>query len=328
MGGMEQHILALGRGLRRRGYRAALICSSAAVIEPLREACSAEGITVHALEDAEGPLAKAARFRDLARILRRYRGGILHMHLTGPYGGELPLLAGRSAGMRLFIRTEHQPLENVPPRLDRLWFRMKDHGLDAVICVSGQNAQHHTKELGRDASRFYTVHNCVDLQRFTASAGDREGARAEFDVPAGSPLIGTVARLGEQRKGISQFLEMGGKIAAGCPPSRFLIVGDGPLRVDLEAQAEHLGISGQTTFAGERNDIPRLLSALDVFVMPSLCEGGPYTLLEAMAMAIPCVTTAVGMVPETVVSGEHALVVPPGDVAALTRATSEILTES
>ncbi|HVP05116.1 MAG TPA: glycosyltransferase [Dehalococcoidia bacterium] len=328
MGGMEQHIVSLGRGLRRRGYRTSLICSSDPVIAPLREACEAEGVEVHALDDARGAIAKVGRLRDLERLLQNYRGGTLHLHLTGPFRGELPMLAGRAAGIRCFVRTEHQPLEEVPPWKDRLWLRVKDHGLDAVICVSGQNAEYHTRDLGRNAARFFTVHNCVDLGRFDPAAGDREGARAELGVAAGSPLIGVVSRLTEERKGISQFLEMAAQLAASCPASRFLVVGDGDLRPRLEAQARELGIGQQTIFTGERKDIPRLLSALDVFVMPSLWEGGPYTLLEAMAMRIPSVTTAVGMVPETVVPREHALVVPPGDVGALARSVGEILTDA
>lgn len=327
MGGMEQHIISLGRGLRRRGRRVALVCSSVPVIEPLRRACRNEGIVVHAIDDAHGPLAKTARLRNLTGFLRGFRGGILHLHLTGPYGGELPMLAGRAAGMSHFVRTEHQPLEDVPAWKDRLWFRMKDHGLDAVICVSGQNADYHTNDLGRNPARFFTVHNCVDLGRFDPALGDREGARAEFDIPGDAPLIGAVARLTEERKGIRQFLEMAAQIVQHCPETRFLIVGDGVLRRALEVHADELGVSARTVFAGERSDVPRLLSAMDVFVMPSLWEGGPYTLLEAMAMGIPSVTTAVGMVPEVLTPGEQALVVPAGDSAALARATGRLLAD-
>jgi glycosyltransferase involved in cell wall biosynthesis len=136
-----------------------------------------------------------------------------------------------------------------------------------------------------------------------------------------------VARLAEERKGAAEFLEMAAAVAEQRSQTRFVIVGDGPLRLSLEQQAAELGIASRVRFAGERSDIPAVLAALDVFVMPSHWEGGPYTVIEAMAMARPVVTTNVGMVVDIVRDGEHALVVPPRDSSALARAVQRLLAE-
>jgi glycosyltransferase involved in cell wall biosynthesis len=106
---------------------------------------------------------------------------------------------------------------------------------------------------------------------------------------------------------------------------RFLIVGDGELRAELEQQAGAGGLGDRIVFAGARTDIPDVLDAMDIFVMPSLWEGGPITVLEAMAMARPVVATRVGMVPEVIRDGETGLIVEPGDTAALTKAARCLL---
>ena len=327
MGGMEEHILKLARGLRGSGHAVALICPPDQVVAPLREACASAGVDVHALAERRGPFGALRRVRELSRLLRPHRDGVLHLHLTGPYGGELALLAGKLAGCAAIVRTEHQPPERPPSGRQRWRMKAKDRALSAVLCVSRQNMEHFTRDLGRDARKFAVVHNCIDLARFDPVKVDGARWRAELSLPVAAEVVGMVARLAEERKGAAVFLEMAAGVAQKRPQARFVIAGDGPLRPALERQAAELGIDSQVAFLGERQDIPELLAAMDVFVMPSLWEGGPYTVLEAMAMERPVVTTNVGMVRDVVRSGEHALVVPPGDAGALAEAVLGLLNE-
>ena len=153
----------------------------------------------------------------------------------------------------------------------------------------------------------------------------RADARAELGCDSQTFLIGTVSRLGEQRKGIDYFLGMARLLASASPQVRFVVVGGGPLQAELEERAHALDLTSHIVFTGNRRDIPRLLAAMDVFVMPSLYEGGPITVLEAMAMAKPVVSTPVGMVPDVVEDGRNGLLVPTGDSAALARAVSRLL---
>jgi glycosyltransferase involved in cell wall biosynthesis len=325
MGGMEEHILKLARGLRQRGHPVSLVCPTDDVIEPLREACREAGAEVRPLPDRRGPIGAARRLRELSAILRPYRKGVLHLHLTGPYGGDLVLLAGKLAGCAAIVRTEHQPPETPPSDFQRWRMRTKDRWLDAVLCVSRENMTHFTRDLGRDRAKFAVVHNSIDLPRFDPAKVDAAQSRHAMGVPADAEIVGMIARLAEERKGAAQFLEMAARVADQRAQARFVIVGDGPLRVGLESRAAELGVASRVLFLGERADVPDVLAAFDVFVMPSLWEGGPYTVLEAMAMQRPVVTTNVGMVPDVVRSGEHALVVPPGDSGALAEAVLRLL---
>ncbi len=328
MGGMEEHVLQLGRGFVERGVPVAVICSPYEEIRPLREHLAAWGVDVYPLPDrGRGPLGALRRFQALLQTLRRYKGCILHMHFTGYRGGDLVVLAARLAGASKIVRSVHLP--PVPPisRIDKTSITWRDHLLSRVICVSGPTRQAHLDDLGRDPQKCVVVHNGIDLQRFSPSiAGD--GVRAEFGLAEGTPLVGTVSRLGEKRKGVKYFVEASAAVAKAHPEARFLVVGDGHLRPQLEAQAVSLGIADRMIFTGERKDIARLLAAMDVFVIPSLYEACQYSLLEAMAMGKPVVATPAGVAPDVVLDHETGLLVPLADGAAIASAVNELLDDA
>jgi glycosyltransferase involved in cell wall biosynthesis len=323
MGGMEAHVLQLGRTLAQRGVRVGVICSLHAEIQPLREGLIEAGVTVHALAESGGSAGGVARrFSELVQTLKTYRGGVLHLHFTGFRGGDLVVAAARLAGIQTIVRSVHLP--PVPPlgSLDRLLIRPRDALLSRVICVSEPTRQEHLKILGRDPARLTVVHNGIDLATFSpAVSGD--GVHADLGLAPETPIIGTVSRLGEERKGVNYFVDMAATVLAEWPAARFLIVGDGSLRPDLERQAATLGIADRLIFTGERKDIPRLLAAMRVFVIPSLYEACQYSLLEAMAMGKAVVATPAGVAPVVVEDHRTGLLVPLADSAALARAVLE-----
>src|SRR5262249_19207856 len=163
----------------------------------------------------------------------------------------------------------------------------------------GPTRQAHLDELGRDPRKCVVVHNGIDLQRFSPSI-PAEGVRAELypGLDASTPLVGTVSRLGEERKGVNHFIDMAAQVARSHPAARFLVVGDGSLRGQLEQQAASLGIADRVVFTGERKDVARLLAAMDIFAIPSLYEACQYSLLEAMAMGKAVVATPAGVAPD------------------------------
>jgi glycosyltransferase involved in cell wall biosynthesis len=150
--------------------------------------------------------------------------------------------------------------------------------------------------------------------------------RAELGLPQEAPLVVTVANL-KAHKGHRYLLEAVGRLRPSMPEVRFLCVGIGPLADDLRRDAERLGLSGSVVFTGFRDDVPRIVAAADLFVLPSEHEGLPLALLEAMTAGKPCVATAVGGVPEVVRDGHDGLLVPPRDSAALAEAMSMLLTD-
>jgi glycosyltransferase involved in cell wall biosynthesis len=238
------------------------------------------------------------------------------VHSTGFHGGELVMLAGRTARMAAVVRTEHVPPQPPVGARHRLQVRVRDWLLlDKVICVSEGNRREHEDLLGRRSDKLTVVLNGIDADRFSHEDGG--GVREELGLSEGTPLIGVVARLAEERKGISEFLRMAAEIAQSDTRSHFVVVGEGPLRPQLEQEAVALGLSERVAFLGARPDVPRMMAAMTVFVMPSLYEGGPLTLLEAMAMGTPVVSTSVGFAPDVVEVGTTGYLVPPGDPTAL-----------
>jgi len=166
--------------------------------------------------------------------------------------------------------------------------------------------------------------NGVNLERFSPDAGRGRAIRAELGIAAQAPLVGTVAVFRRQKR-LDRWLEVAHGLARRLSDCRFLIVGDGPLRPEVEARIEELELGSRVHLAGIREDVRPYLAAMDVFVSSSQFEGLPIALLEAMAMELPVVATAVGGVPEVVVAGETGALVPPGDVPRLESATFDLL---
>jgi glycosyltransferase involved in cell wall biosynthesis len=142
-------------------------------------------------------------------------------------------------------------------------------------------------------------------------------------LPSGNgPLVGVVARL-QPEKGVAVFLRAADRLIQSVPAARFVVIGDGPQRASLERLAASLGVP--VTFMGFRLDGAALLGALDLLVVPSFSEGTPLVVLEAAAAGVPVVASAVGGIPEQACHGVEALLVAPGDAAALEAACRRIL---
>ena len=328
MGGMEEHVLQLARGLRDRGFRVGVICSRDDAIRPLREALARADVGVHALSSRKAsPIGALPRMRELAGVLRAYPRAILHLHFTGHIGGDLATIAARVAGSRAVIRSVHLPPVTAVRRRDRMVLRVRDRMLARIICVSEQTRRAHLDVLGRDDKRCVVVHNGVDLTKFSPDVPPVD-VRAEFGFDEDAPIVGTVARLGETRKGIDCFLDAAALIAAQRPATRFLIVGEGDLRPALERQAEALGIASKVVFTGHRTDVPGLLAAMRIFAAPSLYEACQYNLLEAMAVGLPSISTPTGVAPEVISDGVTGMLIPFSDAPALARAALELIDDA
>ena len=163
------------------------------------------------------------------------------------------------------------------------------------------------------ARKITVIPNGIDLPATTAHSGI-----------AGAPVITTVANL-RHGKGHDVLLRAAADVLRRHPAARFNLVGDGPLRPELQREAQALGIADRVTFLGHRDDVGEVLRASDVFAFPSLMEAFPNAVMEAMAMALPVVATNVGGIPELVTDGHNGRLVAPGDPAALARALNEVL---
>jgi glycosyltransferase involved in cell wall biosynthesis len=187
-------------------------------------------------------------------------------------------------------------------------------GVGRYVAVSHEVARRLIRKLRWPARKIQVIHNCVSVT--TECAPHRPIERS------GRPIVLTVARLDEQ-KGHSYLLEA----AAQVPEAQFVLAGDGPLRASLEAQARALGVEERVKFLGYRSDIANLLADCDVFVLPSLYEGLPLSILEAMSAGKPVIATHIGGTDEVVIAGETGLLVPPADSVALATAIRAVLTD-
>lgn len=253
-------------------------------------------------------------------LMRRFRPDVVHTHLTK--SDLVGQLAARVAGVPVRILTHHNTDPWRRRRAASALYRLLTAGATDRIGVSEAVAHHAEETGGSPAGSVRVIPNGVDARRFDP---DRVAPLdlAPFGVAPGGTVLATVGRLVDQ-KDPATFLRAAA-IAAGLDPSlRFLVVGKGPLRAELEAEAARGPAAGRIAFAGLVLDAPALLAALDGLVFSSAWEGLPMVLLEAMAMGLPVASTDVGAVSSALRDGETGLLVPPGDPGALAEAMLRI----
>jgi glycosyltransferase involved in cell wall biosynthesis len=197
-----------------------------------------------------------------------------------------------------------------------LWRRILA-AADARIAVSGDLLSRLRGCLG-DRLPHQLIYNSIEEPPPTP-AGFREELLKRYGFPAASQLVVCVANLREV-KGHRYLLQAVALHGKRLPDLRLLLIGSGELEGELKQMAEDLGVAGRVAFAGRRHDVPACLAAADLFVLPSVSEGTPLCILEAMRAALPVVATRVGGIPEIVEQGLSALLVPPADPEALAEA--------
>jgi len=176
---------------------------------------------------------------------------------------------------------------------------------------------------GYDPQKIVVIRNGITLTKFEKKQrGD--AIRAELGVPSSAPIVGVFSRLNPM-KGVQYFLDAAKILADRFQDVYFLVVGDGAVRHDLEAQAARLGLGRRIVFTGFRSDVPDLLAEAAISVLPSLSEGISNTLLESMAAGVPVIATRVGGSPEVVEDGVSGLLIPPRDADALAGAIARLL---
>lgn len=265
-------------------------------------------------------------FVSLVRYLRSHPVDVVHTHRCKDT--VLGAIAARLAGVPGVIRTVHgqsEPLRGWPWVKYRIYEALDTLTLrcfaDKIVAVSGRMAEE-LGQSGHEPERVVCIHNGVDLRR-VQTGRTREDVRRELGVGPDALLIGTVGRLSPV-KGQAHLLRAARLILQKEPGARVVIVGEGPLRDGLLSLAKELEIDHACRFVGPRMDVYDLVAAMDVFVLPSLAEGIPMALLEAMALGTPVVATDVGGVPEIVKHRATGLLVRSRDEQGLAEACLEL----
>ncbi len=201
--------------------------------------------------------------------------------------------------------------------------RLLTEWTDAFIAVAADHGRHLTEVEAFPAEKVHVIPNGIDVERF-APRSDREAVRGSLQVASDAPLVGIVAAL-RPEKDHALFLRTAALVHEHLPGTRFLIVGDGPERAALEKMALALRLDAAVQFLGNREDIPQLLNALDVFVLTSRMEASPVSIMEAFACEKPVVAPRVGSIGESVLDGMTGYLVEPGNAAAAAESILRIL---
>ncbi len=262
-----------------------------------------------------------AAFIRLVRYLRRGRFDILHSHLA--LADSMGRLAGWFAGVPVLITTEHgKHLWKSWPYL--IFERMLAGITDRRICVSRDIMDIRARREGTPPSKLEYIPNAVDPSVFRGAQRGRAAVMAEFGWGTADPLVISVGRL-VAAKNYTLFVEAAALLRARFPHVRCLLVGDGDCRERIAERIDLLDVGESVKIAGSRHDIPDLLAAADVFVLTSIREGLPVSLLEAMAAGKAVVGTSVGGIPDAIKDQESGLLVPPEDPEAFAGAVGRLL---
>jgi glycosyltransferase involved in cell wall biosynthesis len=193
-----------------------------------------------------------------------------------------------------------------------------------VVVSAASVRDFYIRQVHADPAKVDVIYNAVDFAQAAPTLSRRE-IRAALGVPFDAPLAGVIARLTEQKG--HRFLFDALAATTALARTHLLVVGGGDLDQDLRSRAAALGLDGRVHFLGPRRDLGDLLGAIDVFVLPSLWEGLPLSLVLAMAAGVAPVATAVAGIPEVVEDGRTGLLVPAGDAAALGAALGRLMSD-
>jgi glycosyltransferase involved in cell wall biosynthesis len=324
-GGLERVVLSLAGAGRELDQDVSVLClERPGTLAPQAEAMGAPVTSVDKPPGLRWDTTDRVR-----EVLRRFRPDVVHTHQMTAL-----LYAGRAARRERVpvVHTEHN---NVASHQSKSWPRRLRTGL--LWRCAGRYADRFcgvSREVVEAAGAYGTIRrrklahipNGIDTAAFAAVEVDRPAVRAALGVAPDAPVVGTVGRLVEvKQQGV--LIRAFAQILPEFLAARLVLVGDGPLRAELEGLTRSLGLGAAAVFAGYRPDPERYLTAMDVFALPSRAEAMPLVLPEAWAAGLPCVASRVGGIPDLVEDGKTGLLVEPGDVNGLAARLRQLLAD-
>lgn len=284
------------------------------------------GAQIWVLDAGAGRSGRFSAWWRLREVVRRFRPHIVHARSTGVWMDAVLATRGL-AGLKLLLSFHGKTHTGRPGLRRHLLNRWAAARADAVLAVSRESAEYMKREWGVCAARLTAIHNGVDVDHFRpARPGEAARVRGELGLHPGHNLIVCVANL-LPVKGIDVLLRAWQQVSARQPAARLLLVGDGPLRHELQGLAWELGCRDSVLFAGARENVAELLRAADLFALPSRYEACSNAILEAQASALPVVACDTGGNPELIASGVTGWLVRPGSPDALAERLLALLTD-
>lgn len=318
IGGLERIIVDLVKKLDKNKFKPIVCCLCKKGV--LANEIEKFGIDVIELEKKRG-IDYYATIK-LARILREKRIQIIHSHNINAHIHSF--LAAKIANTPIIITTKHGaglPFKNSLSKM--LWTKSINLFTDRIVTVSEDIKNILLNDGNINPNKITTIINGINIENYSREIDTRKKKR-EIGISDEDLIIGNVARLSRE-KGHNILLEAFSIVLKEVSNARLVLVGDGPLRKNLEDKAKELGIINKINFLGFRHDINELLKIFDVFVLPSITEGISLALLEAMSAGLPIVATNVGGNPEIVIDGQTGLLVPPNDPYSMSKAILKVM---
>jgi glycosyltransferase involved in cell wall biosynthesis len=266
----------------------------------------------------------------LYRFMRRMRFALVNTHTSK--GGFVGRLAAHLARVPCIIYTAHgYTVHAAQPRLVQAFYRVLDNwiGKRTHLFISvTERVKNAIIELGSARpDNSISVYNGIDFTRFAPERISPARIAEQRDAWGCHPdtiVIGCASRLVPD-KGLDVLLDAFARVAPHAPEALLVIAGDGPLHAALQHQADMLGVAARVRFIGWQEDMPALMAAFDLFCLPTMREGFGYVFLEAQAMGVPVVATAIEPLTETMAQGETALLVAPHDGTHLADALTRLV---
>ena len=310
--GGEQQVFYLLKGLKDRDCRAELVAQPGSV---LAERARATGITVHPIRmRGEADLFAVRR---IAGLISRERFDIVHMHASHSHALGCMACAFNRLPLCIVSRRVINPIRRYPWSPSILKYRWR---VDHYIAIS-EAVKDVLAAGGVDRKKVSIVHSGVEPR---SGPDSHIEARRSLGIPADAKLVGNVGALVDH-KGQRFLVEAVPLVLRDMPSTKFIIVGDGELRGFLQALASQLGVDGAIMFPGFQSGANRYISALDIFVAPSLMEGLNTSILDAMMLQRSVIGTTVGGIPEIIENEKTGLLVPPKDARKLADAILDLL---
>ncbi|MGV8149906.1 MAG: glycosyltransferase [Alkaliphilus sp.] len=324
MGGAEELILNICKNINQKKFLVEVVVLQKEM-EPIGNELKETGVKVHILKCLHNPLDIRKTIK-LIKIIKKYKPDIIHSHLFD--SNFHARIAGILCNIKSLIIHEHSTYHQkekffrFPIYADRLLSRFTYK----IIAISNAVKNFTVRQERISENKFEVIRNCIPVDKFIKQdrVSIKHNIRERLGIKQNSFLIISVASLTKQ-KGHKYLLEALASLK--IKNTMLLLVGDGPLRKDLNDQVKKLNLNDKVIFLGIRRDIPELLAASDLFVLSSVWEGQGLVVLEAMASGLPIVATNVGGVPEVVTEKEGYLVEPKNSQAlanAITKIKSDI----
>jgi len=310
-GGQENRSLQESKELTKRGHRAIILCppGSGLMKNALRAGVPTAGVRIRSSLD---PVA----IYFVTRLIRKENVDIINTH-SSKDSWVAAVGAWLSGRKHAIVRTRHLAI-GIKKSLTYTLLP------DKIVAVSDYVRDLFIKQ-GIDRDRIITIPSGIDLSRFDPSKTSGS-LRKEFSIGPAVPVVIMVAIL-RFDKGHYYFIQAAKMVVEKFPDARFLIVGDGPQRKNIEGYIDNLSLRKNMVMLGMRDDIPRVFASASLYVIPSLREGMGQSTMEAMAMGVPVIASRVGGLPELIRDNETGVLVPPKDADALAKAIIGLLTD-